>query len=170
MAPRTLGLLVFAALAAGCGVKDPSQISLKIAPASITVVNPSGERHVLAMASSGEVTLDGNRVFSIRGDGRIRVYPKLGFQLTKDDTILQSGQKTNAAIRGDGTFVLDGADQLHYDSKGGIIGALLSDSDHELVKAHATVTYDGPPEAHRAMMFAFAVLLTHGPQMPPPPS
>jgi hypothetical protein len=151
-----------------CG-KDPMAISLKVGVAQIEIANPAGDRHTLAMAADGVVTLDGNRLFKVGGNGRIQVYPKLSFQLIRDDSMLVNGQSTNVAIRKNATFVLDGADQLSITSAGDVSGLLIGDIDHEVVKADAKLTYTGSAEVRRAMMFALAVVLTRGPQLPPPP-
>lgn len=152
-----------------CG-KDPSAISLKVGPATVAITNPAGDKHTLAMAADGTVTLDANRLFKVGKNGRIQVYEKLGFRLIKDDSVLVNGQSTNIGIRGSGTFYMDGADQLSFTSKGEISGLLMRDIDHPLIKAGATLTYEGSPEVRRAMMFALAVVLTRGEQMPAPPT
>lgn len=151
-----------------CG-KDPLAVSLKIGPASVAITNPAGDTHTLAMAADGAVTLDNNPLFKVSKAGRIKVYEKLNFRLLKDDSVLVNGQATNVGIRGNGTFVMDGADQLSFTSKGEISGLLMRDIDHPMIKAGATLTYTGSPEVRRAMMFALSVVLTRGEQMPAPP-
>lgn len=151
-----------------CG-KDPLAVSLKIGPAAVAITNPAGDTHTLAMAADGAVTLDNNRLFTVTKAGRIKVYEKLNFRLLKDDSVLVNGQATNVGIRGNGTFVMDGADQLSFTSKGEISGLLMRDIDHPTIKAGATLTYSGSPEARRAMMFALSVVLTRGEQLPAPP-
>lgn len=172
MSPRSWLRLVAVACAlvlVACG-KDPSAITLTVGAAKVAITNPGGDAHALAMAADGTVTLDGNRLFKVGRNGRIQVYEKLGFRLIKDDSVLVNGQASNVGIRGNGTFYMDGEDQLSFTSKGEISGLLMRDIDHPLVKAGATMTYEGGPEVRRAMMFALAVVLTRGEQMPAPPA
>ncbi len=163
---RLLSVAFLVALTA-CA-KDPLAISLKIGPATVTITNPAGDKHALVMAADGAVTLDNTAVFQVRSNGRIQVYEKLGFRLLKDDSVLVNGQATNVGIRGNGTFIMDGADQLAFTSDGEISGPLLRDIDHPLIKAGATLAYQGSPEVRRAMMFALSVVLTRGEQLPAP--
>lgn len=150
-----------------CG-KDPSATSIKIEAASVRIANPDGARHVLSIAPNGQVTLDTTDVFKLTGDGRAQVYPKLGFRLLKDDSVLINGQATNIAVRKNATFVMDGEDQLMFTRDGGIDGPLMRDIDHPMVKANATLTYTGSSDAKRATMLALAVVLTRGEQLPVP--
>ncbi|MBK9033664.1 MAG: hypothetical protein IPL61_20765 [Myxococcales bacterium] len=155
--------------APGCGVKDPQTVKLTIAAASITIVQADGARHEFALDAGGMVTVDGKPFGKLSRDGRLQAGTATTVRLTKDGSVLVHGNVSNVRVSPEAAFMLDGATALTIDSAGQITGPLLADIDHPMFKAEgATLTYAGPPETRRALMFAFAAALTSAPAQPVP--
>ena len=115
------------------------------------------------------VTIDGKPFAKLTRDGRLQAGTATTVRLTKDGTVLVHGNVSNVHVGTEATFTLDGATALTIDSAGAITGPLLADIDHSMFEAAgATLTYAGPPEARRAIMFAFAAALTSAPAQPVP--
>ena len=153
----------------GCGVKDPSAITLSIAAAKITIVAADGARHEFGMDAQGAVAFDGKPFGTLGKDGQLRAGTAT-VRMVKDGVVLVHGNVSNVTISADATFTLDGAEALRIAADGTITGPLLADMDSPMfVATGATLTYVGPPETRRALMFAFAAALTSAPAQPLPP-
>lgn len=165
---RRLALLLALALApplAACGAKDPSAVTLALAPAKITVVQADGARHELTLAADGAVAYDGVTFATISKSGRLRAGDAVSWQLVKDGTVLVRGSVSNVGVRDD-SFILDGEAALTIGDDNALTGPLLADLDHAaFVAAGATLRYDGPREARPAILLALAAVLTSGPEL-----
>ena len=157
-----LGLL--AASAACGGPKDRSGAKLELADARLVVTQADGTSHVLALTAAGAVTFDNEPVLTLEKAGHILVGGKRLARVESDGGISARKVRTNALVKDDGTFVLDGVDELTIGPDGAATGPLFETIDHPRVKLEgAKVRYEGPPGARRATMVGFAAFLTNLP-------
>jgi len=160
-----LAALALATPLAACGAKDPTAVTLALAPAKITIVQADGARHELTLAADGTVAYDGIAFALISKNGRLRAGDAVSWQLVKDGTVLVRGSVSNVGVRDD-SFILDGETALTIGDDNALTGPLLVDLDHPaFVAAGATLRYEGPRESRTTILLGLAALLTSGPEL-----
>lgn len=162
---RYLALLwlfgVSVTLAACGGAKDRTGAKLELADAKLVVAQADGQTHVLALSAAGAVTFDNQPVITLEKNGHILVGGKRLARVERDGSISAQTVRTNAVVKEDGTFVLNGVDELVLAPDGTASGPLFETMDHpRVVLEGAKVRYDGPPGARRATMVGLAAFLT----------
>lgn len=162
---RALVVALVVMLAAACGgPKDKTGAKLELADAKLVVTQADGQIHVLALAASGAVTFDNQPLITLEKNGHILVGGQRLARVERDGSISANKVRTNAVVKDDGTFVLDGVDELTIGPDGAATGPLFETMDHPRVKLEGgKVEYVGPPGARRATMVGFAALLTNLP-------
>lgn len=160
-----LGLLASIVTLGACGgAKDRTGAKLELANAKLVVTQADGQIHVLTLAANGAVTFDNQPVVTLEKNGHIQVGGKRLARIERDGSISASTVRTNAVVKEDGTFVLDGVDELTIGPDGAATGPLFETMDHPRVKLQGgKVEYVGPPGARRATMVGFAAFLTNLP-------
>lgn len=162
---RKVALTGLFALAAACGgARDRTGARLELADAKLVVAQSDGQTHVLALAASGAVTFDNQPLITLEKNGHIVIGGKRLARVERDGSISANTVRTNALVKDDGTFVLDGVDELTIGPDGKVTGPLFETMDHPRVKLEgSTMEYSGPPSARRAAMVGFAALVTNLP-------
>ncbi len=157
-------LSVAASVAAGgaaCTKADHTGARLELAAATLVVEQADGTRHVFALAATGEVTFDGERLITLQPNGHIVIDGKPAARVERDGTISARSVRTNAMVHDDGAFLLGGEPELTLGADGVASGPLLTTMDHpRLALEGARVRYQGPPGARRAVMVGFAAFVT----------
>jgi hypothetical protein len=116
---------------------------------------------VLALTAAGAVTFDNEPVITLEKNGHIVVGGKRLARVESDGGISARKVRTNAVVKDDGTFVLDGVDELVLAPDGTASGPLFETMEHPRMKLEgAKVRYEGPPGARRATMVGFAAFVT----------
>lgn len=154
--------------AAGCGVEDPTRAHIDLADAKMTIDQPDGVHHELAVAASGAVTWDGKPLVTIGAKGTLKAGGKVIARLDKHGVMTLRGQLTNVAVTKDGAFIMDGTPELTITRDGLIAGPLIETIDHPAVVLEGSkLGFVGPPAARQAILLGFAALVT--PDLVPPP-
>jgi hypothetical protein len=159
---RHLALSVVLVLAAACGgAKDKTGAKLELADAKLVITQADGASHVLALSAAGAVTFDNQPVITFEKNGHILVGGKRLARVERDGSISAQTVRTNALVKEDGTFVLNGVDELTIAPDGKVTGPLFETMDHPSLKLEGgTMAYSGPPGARRATMVGFAAFVT----------
>lgn len=153
--------------AAGCGVKDPTEAHVELADAKLTIDQPDGKHHELAVATNGAVTWDGKPVVTIGAKGALKADGKVIAKIDKHGVMTIGGQPTNVAVTRDGAFIMDGTPELTITREGVVDGPLVASLDHPAVVLEGSkLAYVGPPAGRQAVLLGFATLIT--PQLTPP--
>jgi len=153
--------------AAGCGVKDPSRITIELGEASVAIEQADGVHHRITLAKDGTVAFDDNPLAKISRDGRLSRDGRTVLTLVKGGHVLVYGRPSNVVIGDDASFTLDEQPQLSFGDDGTLTGALLTDLDHPLFEGDgAHLRYQGPERVRRAMMLGVVGLVTYGPGVP----
>jgi hypothetical protein len=159
---RALVVVLGLCAAAACGgVKDKTGATLELADARLVVEQADGQSHVLALAANGAVTFDNEPVITLEKNGHILVGGKRLARVERDGSISANTVRTNAVVKDDGTFVLDGVDELFLSPDGTASGPIFETMDHPRVKLEGSkMRYEGPLGARRATMVGFAAFVT----------
>lgn len=148
-------------LAACGGPKDRTGAKLELADARFVITQADGQTRTLALAASGAVTFDNEPVVTIEPNGHIVVGGARLARVERDGSISARKVRTNAVVNEDGTFILDGVEELTIGPDGKVTGPLFETMDHPRVALEGgTMAYQGPPGARRAAMVGMAAFLT----------
>ncbi|MBZ0232256.1 MAG: hypothetical protein K8M05_07875 [Deltaproteobacteria bacterium] len=158
---RYLALLGLVVLAACGGPKDRTGAALELADARLVVTQADGQTRTLALAAGGAVTFDNQPVVTLEKNGHIVIAGKRLARVERDGSISANTVRTNVVVKEDGTFVLDGVEELTIGPDGKVTGPLFETMDHPRVQLEGgTMAYQGPPAARRATMVGFAAFVT----------
>lgn len=155
---RAAGFILLLAL--GACRQDPPRIKLELADATLSIDTAAGAKHTLALDHGGVLTFDGASFGALTRNGRILVGGAPRGHVDLDGTLRFDNQPSNAKILDDGTFQLDGGDELTIGADGAVTGFLLDTIDHPVLGKDLTIRYQGPPGARRPIMIGFATLVT----------
>ncbi|HVV85098.1 MAG TPA: hypothetical protein VHE35_18665, partial [Kofleriaceae bacterium] len=145
--------------AAGCQPKDPTAATVALADAKLTIDQPDGVHHVLALAADGNVQWDGAPLAKVSRGGRVTRGKEELITVDKHGNVSVHRRGTNLIVDRDGTFD-DGDLKLTIDRDGAVGGNLIAEMDLPSVAVEGSkVVYSGPPEARQALLLGFACLV-----------